>query len=271
MRSDLNTILSFLADLFAEGKSYSSINVNRSMLSMTLPHIDGFQIGNHPLVVKLLKGCYNLNPPRPRYRYFWDPDNVLDFMRQDDENGSLSLASLSGKLATIMALSTLLRVSELASISRSTINFSAHGVTFHLSKPRKTQHQGPLSSVSLPKCADRRVCPVRCLGIYMYRTETLLTQSCNDRLFLTLIAPFRPVTGSTVGRWIRSYLSKAGIDTAVFSAHSTRGAGASKAVANGVPIDTVLRAAQWAKESTFAKFYHRSVSSGSVADSILGS
>ena len=45
----------------------------------------------------------------------------------------------------------------------------------------------------------------------------------------------------------------------MFSAHSTRGAAASKAVAAGISVDTVLRAGHWASASTFRKFYHREV------------
>jgi hypothetical protein len=37
------------------------------MLSMKLGPIDHFQVGSHPLVVKLLRAAYNLNPPKPKY------------------------------------------------------------------------------------------------------------------------------------------------------------------------------------------------------------
>lgn len=241
------------------------------MLSMTLPPIDGVQIGSHALVIKLMKGCFNLRPPRPKYTSTWDPEVVLDFMRNDKCNEELDLGSLSGKLVTLMALATLLRVSELASIDRTSVAMSPHDVCFHLLKPRKTQHHGPLSSFTLPFCSDQRICPVRCLSIYIHRTETWLSQSSNNSLFLSLNAPHRPVTGSTIGRWVKGYLARAGLDTATFSAHSTRGAGASKAVANGVPVDLVLRAAHWANEYTFTRFYHRSVLGGSVANAILRS
>jgi hypothetical protein len=55
------------------------------------------------------------------------------------------------------------------------------------------------------------------------------------------------------------------VDTQTFSAHSTRGAVASKAVASGVPIESVLTAAQWSRESTFARFYHRPIAPSEIA------
>jgi hypothetical protein len=67
MSSSLSSVLSYLTHLFEMGKSYSKINLHRSMLSMKLGPIDHFQVGSHPLVVKLLRAAYNLNPPKPKY------------------------------------------------------------------------------------------------------------------------------------------------------------------------------------------------------------
>jgi hypothetical protein len=88
-------------------------------------------------------------------------------------------------------------------------------------------------------------------------------------LFLSIRQPHRPVSSSTVGHWIKSCLRDAGIDTESFSAHSTRGAASSKAVLLGVPIDSVLRAANWAAESTFRRFYNRELSAVSVSEAVL--
>ncbi len=55
LRSDLTSVSAYLAHLHAFGKSYSTINLHRSMLSTTLPSTDGSPIGKHPLIIKLLK------------------------------------------------------------------------------------------------------------------------------------------------------------------------------------------------------------------------
>jgi hypothetical protein len=64
-------------------------------------------------------------------------------------------------------------------------------------------------------------------------------------------------------------MTDAGLDPAAFSAHSTRGAAASKAVKQGVPIESVLHAANWSTESTFRKFYHHDLIRFSVADAVV--
>ena len=48
------------------------------------------------------------------------------------------------------------------------------------------------------------------------RTSDYKSSSNNFKLFISFIRPHKPVTTSTVGRWIKSVLSSAGIDTSVF-------------------------------------------------------
>ncbi|KZS07400.1 Uncharacterized protein APZ42_028944 [Daphnia magna] len=183
----------FLTEAFKSGKSYSSINILRSMLSSTLGFgpLGPSEIGKHPLVV-----------------------------------------------VTLMAITTLLRCTEIASIQTSSIVFSATKASFLLGKPRRTHYAGPLTRILIPAWPrNESICPVACLKTYISATD--------------------PTIGSsTIGRWIEVQLQEAGIDTAVFKAHSTRGAAASKAASNGVPINTILKQGHWASESIFAKCYH---------------
>jgi site-specific recombinase XerD len=105
------------------------------------------------------------------------------------------------------------------------------------------------------------ICPLTCLQAYVEKTSSLRSTHNKDRLFVGSTKPHNPVTSSTVGRWIKEQLKEAGIDTSVFSAHSTRGAGASKASSAGVSIQSILNQGHWANESTFSKFYRRETTS----------
>ena len=53
-------------------------------------------------------------------------------------------------------------------------------------------------------------------------------------------------------------LAEAGIDMGKYTSHSTRAASCS-AVAERASLHTVLKAAGWKSESTFAKFYKKDV------------
>ena len=61
--SDVLKVLDFLAEQFERGLKYPSLNCYRSALSSALLPIDGFQVGSHALVARLLKGVFNLRPP----------------------------------------------------------------------------------------------------------------------------------------------------------------------------------------------------------------
>ena len=100
----LADITSFLSDCFNQGLLYRTLNTYRSALSGVLLPIDGFPVGQHPLVVRLLKGVQNLQPALPRYQYSWDVDKVLNYLRSLRKNEDLPLKSLTQKLAVLLAL-----------------------------------------------------------------------------------------------------------------------------------------------------------------------
>lgn len=77
------------------------------MLSSTLDPIEGLQIGKHPLILKLMKGIYNSNPPKSRYEYTWDVSIVINHLSQL-KNENLAIGPLARKLATLLALASLL-------------------------------------------------------------------------------------------------------------------------------------------------------------------
>ena len=269
LHPDVKAALSFLASLQADGRAYSTLNVHRSMLSSTLPRIDGLRIGEHPLIVRFMKGFYNVNPPRPRYQSTWDVAHVLNFMRTSDANEVLDLTRLSRKCVTLLALLSCLRVSELASIHRGSVVTTQQQVSFTLGRPRKAQHTGALQCITLPSCSDSKVCPVACMRQFLLKSDAE-RPSTTTSLFMSLVHPYRPVTGSTIGRWIKDFLADAGVDTESFSAHSTRGAAASAAASSGLSVSTILRAANWSSERTFATFYNRPIAETTTfADTIL--
>jgi hypothetical protein len=64
-------------------------------------------------------------------------------------------------------------------------------------------------------------------------------------------------------------LSKAGVDTSIFKAHSIRAASTSAAADAGVSIPEILQAADWSSKSTFEQFYHKPVGNSTFSDSVL--
>lgn len=99
-----------------------------------------------------------------------------------------------------------------------------------------------------------------------------LRDNNNKYLLIATVKPYGSVSSQTIGHWIKSPLTKAGIDTNQFSAYSTRHAAVSAAFNKSVDITTIRRTAGWfAQSQTFMKFYNRPIqlSDNQFASSVL--
>ena len=76
---------------------------------------------------------------------------------------------------------------------------------------------------------------------------------------LATAKPHHPVCQSTISRWVKTAMKKAGIDTESFKPHSTRAASTSAALRKRVPVETIMAAAWWSAECTFATYYKKDV------------
>jgi hypothetical protein len=238
------------------------------MLSSTLGMLDGFDLGKHPLVVKLMRGAYNKKPPSPKHSNFWEVDIVIEFLISLEPNRNLPFKSLSMKLAILLALSSLCRVSELASIDRYSVVFVNNQAKFSLQRPRKSQRNSSLQVITLEKLLPLPLaCPVETLKD-LTASDQLRQGEKAKSLFIGLRPPHSSVGASSVARWLKFILNDAGVDKSIYSAHSTRGASASNAVNSGVPTEAILAAGNWNSESTFTRFYRRAAKGASVDNAL---
>ena len=76
-------------------------------------------------------------------------------------------------------------------------------------------------------------------------------------LFITQVRPFKPASNDTIARQIREALSKAGIDTSIFSPHSTRSAASSTAKKGHISIRGWRGG--WRSVKTFGRFYKKEI------------
>ena len=101
---------------------------------------------------------------------------------------------------------------------------------------------------------NSKLCIVEVLREYLARTQDL--RKDRDQLLLSYQKPHHPITKDILARWLRDILNKSGVDTELFSAHSTRSASTSAAARCGLPVD-VMKAAGWSAVSTFTRFYKK--------------
>ena len=105
----------------------------------------------------------------------------------------------------------------------------------------------------LPFYTKHELHVVQCLQAYLKRTKPL---SFPDTVLVSYITPHRPVEADTISRWLKTKLTDAGIDTTVFTAHSTRAAAASCA-ARSLDKGTIMASVGWKSSQTFQRFYHK--------------
>ena len=225
-------------------------------------------VGQHPMVTRLLKGVFHAIPPLPRYSMTLGISTVLAYLSNEKLDQDSSLKSVTLKTVTLLALSRPSRSVDLSKLDISAHKSSPEGFAFLPTSLSKQSRQGkPVKEFFFPRFEENLdLCPVQALELYISKTKSLTTQSL---LFISFVKPYGPVTSSTIARWLKETLLKAGIDTSIFKAHSIRGASTSRAANVGVTTEDILKAADWSAESTFQKFYYKPVHTSSFARSIL--
>lgn len=212
------------------------------------------------MVKRFFKGVAALKPPRPRYDFVWDSVPVISKLSAIYPYDSCTLSTLTKKLVLLLALATgqrvqtlfLLRLSHISLVDRLIIRVPDRIKT---SAPDRSQ---PFFVFSRFR-EHENLCIVQLIENYLAKTKSLRPASM-DFLFISLTRPYKAVTAQTVSRWIRQGLEECGIDTSMFSAHSTRHASTSRAAQRGVTPDLIKRAAGWTGESrVFANFYNRPI------------
>ena len=110
-------------------------------------------------------------------------------------------------------------------------------------------------------------CVVRHLDEYIHRTTSLRTD--NSQLLISFIKPHNPVSKDTVARWIKEVLRDAGIDTNIYSSHSSRAAATSYGFAKGARLTEILEAAGWSNAQTFASYYQKPIVTDTLGTNIM--
>ena len=267
LQGALSDGLDFLQSLYDRGLKYSAINTARSALSSILV-INNVPFGQHELVCRFMKGIFTLRPALPRYSTIWDVSVVFKYLEQLSPRKKLGLKELTFKVVTLSALLTAQRVQTVQLFDVENIVFQGNRVQITIEGLLKTtnvrRHIEPFCFEKYDQ--NKRLCVVRYLSEYIERTAPL--RDSETQLFISYRKPHCKVSRNTISRWIRTVMSKSGIDSSVFKAHSTRAASVSK-LSKFVPIEKVLRAGGWSNSTSYLKHYKLTVSDECVSKVIL--
>ena len=245
--------------MYMDDKAYSTINTARSALSCLGLKFDGVAVGAHPTITRLMKGIFNHRPSRSKHDTTWDVDVVLNYIRQNPQNTELQIKDLTLKLTMLLALTQAARPQTLNCLTTENHIKTPESYTLYLDGTLKHTRPGmPLPPVTIKRFrADPNLCAYSCLEIYLERTQEWRENS--GKLLLSYVKPHKSVTVDTIRRWLKTIMSNSGINVELFGAYSARAASVSKAACNSIPIDIIMKTAGWTRESTFAKFYHKTI------------
>ena len=167
----------------------------------------------------------------------------------------LSLKILTLKTSMLVALASAKRPASLSlmSLKEGFCEVGESTIRFQPVDLEKTEGVGhcapPLLLTQFTE--DPRLCPVFYLKAYIRATKPIRS---SERLFVSLVAPHGSVTASTIAAWLKKVIAMSG---QAGSGGSTRSASSSQAVMRGASLQAVLAAGDWARTSTFKKFYYK--------------
>lgn len=270
----LENCANFLTDLFEKGLQYRTIAGYRSMLSSVLPPIEKIPVGQHPYIIRLLKGVFNSRPPVRKLIPEWDLPLVLEMLKSEpfEPLKKADLKFVTWKTVFLIAITTFRRCGDLQSlrIGEGSVNVQKKGVTFlrhGLSKQDRESHQNP--TIFLPAFADNKLLdPKRALTYYLRKTEDFRVDLAKDgkdelKLFLSVNKPHKPVSSQTISKWIVNVVKRAykkqKRTIGKVKGHSTRSLGPSWALFKGARMKDIMESADWSRPDTFVKFYLKDV------------
>lgn len=249
-------IIHFLTEIFDSGAKYGTVNSYKSALALLLgSNLDDDRIK------RFMKGVFRLRPTKPKYDFTWEPHTVLDYLSQKWPNEDLNLETLTKKTLTLLALVTAHRMQTFALIKLENISINNREITIKIPDIIKTSNPNSFQPLlKLPFYDERpEICPSRCLKEYLNKTCSLRKDTCNF-LFISYKKPHNKISCQRMSHWVKDVLVNSGIDTSIFTAHSTRHASTSSASRLGVGLDIIRKTAGWSHSSlTFARYYNKNV------------
>ena len=130
--------------------------------------VEGTSMGQHPTIIRLLRGIYHDRPPLPRYTCTWKVQKVLNYIDALGDSGSLPLKQLSWKTAFLLAITQPSRSVDLSHLDRTRKQHRLEGVAFIPVNLAKQSQQGrPIAEFFFPSFpGNQRLCPMQTLQEY---------------------------------------------------------------------------------------------------------
>ena len=154
----------------------------------------------------------------------------------------LTLKELSSKLVALLAILSGQKCQTLHCLSLEHMALTEHKCVFRINtlikQSRSGKHLAPIELMGYGK--NPSLCVLHTIKEYLCRTKNIRKMG---KLFVSYLKPHGPVSKDTLARWIRDTLNRAGVDTELYGAHSTRSPSTSAVAARGTLIGIIMKVA----------------------------
>ena len=254
-----------------------------SALSLVYVHSGLCDITKNPSIVRLCSALIKSGTSAPlRHSTVLPIQAFHNLFKTWESNDKLSLADLRLKAITLLALSLMLRPSDIApkgevfnSFSGETSNFlfttdmlkfTNDGLLITLMAIKNDSNRDGFE-VFLPSIQESKLDPVQTLKDYLRRTEPFRSDGA---VFISLKRPYSAISASSVAKVLECSISKAGLSGQGFSAKSFRPTGATRAIDAGIDPNIVQKMGRWKCTEVFRNHYVHSKTPVEYTSSIIG-
>lgn len=273
-------LICFLAE--NSTRPQSCVNIFLAAIKQVFRASDMKDITDNFAIKRLVTAVTKSQTERPMKRSAVLPvGQLLDTIKLWGVNSSMPIKFLRIKTISLLAISLMLRPSDIApnatffegdSLEEQKIVFSTDMVVFKESIMEVTlfgtkndlDRKGFV--VTLPAHSDVTVCPIASLKCYIERTSHLRR---GNAVFLSLKAPYGPLSSASVAKDLQACLDMAGLKNSGFSAKSFRPTGATVAIEKGNDPKTVQSVGRWKSSEVFYNHYVHSRTPESFTSAVL--
>lgn len=227
---------------------------------------------NNPDIRRLVTGIIKSGTLAPMKRSQPMPTkSFVELFHSWGQNENMTIKQLRMKTITLLALVCMTRPSDLApkGVNFNPKDFSVNNIVLSLDNiqfmpdgsltiyffgiKNDTSRSG--FEVNIPtNTSDTVMDPVSCLRVYIDRTAAY-RPSDTKPLFITLTAPYKAISSSTVSNILDEVINLAGLAGKGFKAKSFRPTGATLAVSRGAIPETVMQIGRWKTKEVFMNHY----------------
>jgi hypothetical protein len=203
-----------------------------------------------------------------------------DLFLKWEDNNTLDIKALRLKAITLLALTAMLRPSDIAPNAQTVDTDGVRKVVFAVDQVAFSDEDAKIQffgikndtkrtgfEIVLPRASIVKLDPVQTLQDYIERTKNY--RSSDNAIFLTLRPPYKALVASSIAKVLEEAITLAGLGGQGFSAKSFRPTGATSAIEKGINPEIVRKVGRWKDSEVFFAHYVHARTPDNFTDDVI--